>query len=108
MAFGKMDEKDDATFYSFPRIGIHHIDDPCIQRLTNWYGQLVASKDIRVHVDLASSWVSHFPTKSGIIFLGEVENSVFGRDLAQNRRWEMWQRGGRMAADDRQEAGAKR
>ena len=61
MAFGKMDEKDDATFYSFPRIGIHHIDDPCIQRLTDWYGQLVASKDIRIHVDLASSWVSHFP-----------------------------------------------
>ena len=63
IAFYRMDEQDDAVFYSHPRIYVHHIDDACIGRLSGWYGQFIQTRypNSEVHVDLASSWVSHFP-----------------------------------------------
>jgi SAM-dependent methyltransferase len=57
-AFRRLDEDDDAAFYSFPR-RVVHIDDGAIAALTGLYAVLVPAGG-RV-LDLMSSWRSHLP-----------------------------------------------
>lgn len=56
--FERVDESDDAQFYTQPRI-VTHIDDEACNALAAWYmNNLPAGGDI---LDLMSSWVSHLP-----------------------------------------------
>jgi len=41
--FLRKDETKDSEFYAQPRINIHHIDDPAIAALTNYYASVVQS-----------------------------------------------------------------
>jgi len=56
--FERVDESDDAGFYTQPRL-VTHIDDEACNALAVWYmNNLPAGGDI---LDLMSSWVSHLP-----------------------------------------------
>jgi SAM-dependent methyltransferase len=57
-AFRRLDEEDDAAFYSFPRLVVH-IDDGAIAALSAIYARLLPPRG-RV-LDLMSSWRSHLP-----------------------------------------------
>jgi len=56
--FTRMDETDDADFYSQPRF-VTHIDDSAINALKQYYAKTVPKDSIIL--DLCSSWISHFP-----------------------------------------------
>ena len=56
--FQRVDESDDALFYSAPRL-VAHVDDATIAALTRYYADVLPS-DGRV-LDLMSSWISHLP-----------------------------------------------
>jgi len=61
----RIDNTDDASFYSVPRF-VTHIDDRAIESLTSFYGEelgtLASQKKDNVDVlDLCSSWISHLP-----------------------------------------------
>ena len=56
--FRKIDESDDAQFYSQPRF-VTHIDDSAVATLSEHYANVLQPED-RV-LDLMSSWVSHLP-----------------------------------------------
>ena len=57
-AFDRLDEDDDALFYSFPR-RVVHIDDGAIAALGRLYAELLPRQG-RV-LDLMASWRSHLP-----------------------------------------------
>ncbi len=54
----KLDESDDALFYSTPRF-VTHVDESFIQQLTDLYRERLQPNS--VIFDLMSSWVSHLP-----------------------------------------------
>ncbi|NEO89188.1 MAG: methyltransferase domain-containing protein [Moorea sp. SIO3G5] len=54
----KLDESDDALFYSFPRF-VNHVDEGFIDQLVNLYRERL-QPNTRI-LDLMSSWVSHLP-----------------------------------------------
>jgi SAM-dependent methyltransferase len=56
--FARVDEGDDAVFYSVPRL-VTHIDDDAIAAVADLYEELCVDGDV---LDLMSSWVSHFRT----------------------------------------------
>jgi SAM-dependent methyltransferase len=56
--FARVDEGDDALFYSAPRF-VTHIDPGTIAALTDYYREALAP-DMRL-LDLMSSWISHLP-----------------------------------------------
>jgi hypothetical protein len=55
----------DTRFYKQSRVDVHHIDEAAQARLADYYTDLLSSEDRRethdLHIDLATSWVSHFP-----------------------------------------------
>jgi hypothetical protein len=56
--FQRDDSSDDKEFYSAPRL-VYHIDDAAVCALTSFYEKTIPDgADV---LDLASSWVSHFP-----------------------------------------------
>lgn len=80
--FSRMDESDDTIFYDQPRL-VTHIDDPCIQALTEFYAtELNDGDDV---LDICSSWVSHYPSewKGGSNVVGLGMNKY---ELSQNKR----------------------
>ncbi len=56
--FRRLDESDDADFYSVARL-VTHIDDATIAALTDVYREILSPGG--VILDLMSSWVSHLP-----------------------------------------------
>jgi SAM-dependent methyltransferase len=56
--FRRMDESDDMMFYDQPRL-VYHIDDSAVDALTKYYADCF--KDGEDVLDIASSWVSHYP-----------------------------------------------
>ena len=76
----RADETSDQHWYSQPRF-VTHIDDQCIQALSNVYFQVFQDNDSVL--DLCSSWISHFPvnqpTLSNVVGLGMNE-----QELARN------------------------
>lgn len=56
--FQRVDESDDALFYSAPRL-VAHIDEATIDALTRYYAEVLPA-GARV-LDLMSSWISHLP-----------------------------------------------
>ena len=79
--FSRMDESDDAIFYSQPRL-VYHIDDPAVSALTQYYAENFKNdEDV---LDICSSWVSHYPKdwKGGnVVGLGMNEY-----ELKQNKQ----------------------
>eukprot|EP01052_Picozoa_sp_SAG31_P023355 SAG31_NODE_1920_length_6919_cov_7.423754_5_plen_463_part_00 len=70
--FERLDEHDDASFYSSPRINVHHLDEPARSALTAHYTDVFdfhcSHPDVLYDsvpqlsvLDLCSSWVSHYP-----------------------------------------------
>ena len=57
-AFDRLDDEDDAHFYSFPR-RVVHIDDGAIEALGKLYAELVSGAGCVL--DLMASWRSHLP-----------------------------------------------
>ena len=66
-AFDRLDEDDDALFYSFPR-RVVHIDDGAIAALGQLYAELLPPQG-RV-LDLMASWRSHLPPSFGGALVG--------------------------------------
>ncbi|XP_043707138.1 uncharacterized protein LOC122656607 isoform X1 [Telopea speciosissima] len=60
--FKRFDESPDSLFYETPRF-VTHIDDPAIAALTKYYSKVFPPSNSPgvSHLDLCSSWVSHFP-----------------------------------------------
>ena len=56
--FQRVDEADDALFYTTPRL-VTHIDDAAIAAITRFYETLIPEGG--AVLDLMSSWVSHLP-----------------------------------------------
>ena len=56
--FRRVDESDDADFYTQPRL-VAHIDDATIARLTQAYRELVPAGG--AVLDLMTAWISHLP-----------------------------------------------
>lgn len=81
--FTRLDESDDGIFYDQPRF-VTHIDDPCIQALTEFY-YATALQDGDDVLDLCSSWVSHYPAawQNGEAVVGLGMN---GDELERNPR----------------------
>jgi SAM-dependent methyltransferase len=59
--FARVDDGDDALFYSEPRF-VTHIDPGTIAALTQYYRETLAD-GLRV-LDLMSSWISHLPPEA--------------------------------------------
>ena len=77
-AFHRIDDDDDAQFYSFPRLVVH-IDAGAIEALGRLYAELVSSSG-RV-LDLMASWRSHLPRS----FAGRVVGlGMNGEEMADN------------------------
>jgi len=76
--FRRLDEGDDAAFYSFPRLVVH-IDDGAIVALTGLHGALLPARG-RV-LDLMASWRSHLPAGFGGRAIGLGLNAV---EMAEN------------------------
>ena len=72
-------------FYVYSRM-VHHIDENAVAELNKFYGDVLPgpvidegkTKDLPKILDLASSWVSHIPLKSGNVF---PRNRVVGVGL---------------------------
>jgi len=56
--FAVQDSSVDEIFYEQPRL-VYHIDDFCVQALTEQYTKLLSDDDDIL--DICSSWVSHYP-----------------------------------------------
>ncbi|MAH83727.1 MAG: hypothetical protein CBB68_05110 [Rhodospirillaceae bacterium TMED8] len=66
----RVDETDDAIFYSQPRI-VKHIDDPACSALTDYFREVLPPNG--VILDLMSSYASHLPEDidyKGVVGLG--------------------------------------
>ncbi len=80
-AFDRMDPREDALFYSQPRL-VQHIDSTAIANITQLYARFL-QPGMQV-LDLMSSWVSHLPDT-----LDELQVTGLGmnaRELEQNTR----------------------
>lgn len=77
----KLDESDDALFYSAPRF-VTHVDEPFIQQLTDLYRERLQPQT-RI-LDLMSSWVSHLPEE--IEFAHVEGHGLNAEELARNSR----------------------
>jgi SAM-dependent methyltransferase len=78
--FTRMDESRDVIFYDQPRL-VTHIDDPCINALTKFYGETLRDGDDVL--DICSSWISHYPkTWKGGKVVGMGMNQY---ELSQNK-----------------------
>ena len=83
----KLDESDDALFYSQPRF-VHHLDGAFRARLTNLYRERL-QPDWRV-LDLMSSWVSHLP--EDVTYAEVIGHGLNAEELAANPRLQRhWQ-----------------
>ncbi|CEL99344.1 unnamed protein product [Vitrella brassicaformis CCMP3155] len=60
-SFRRFDESHDGRFYDSPRL-VQHIDDGARAALTWYYTNALPGGENTAHLDLCSSWVSHFPT----------------------------------------------
>lgn len=79
----KLDESDDALFYSYPRF-VTHVDDGFIAQLTNLYRERL-KPNTRI-LDLMSSWVSHLPDE---MEFSHVEGHGLNQaELAKNPRFD--------------------
>jgi hypothetical protein len=77
----KLDDTDDALFYSFPRF-VTHVDEGFIDRLTNLYRERL-KPNTRIF-DMMSSWVSHLPEE--MEFAHVEGHGMNAEELAKNRR----------------------
>ncbi|MBW4496492.1 MAG: methyltransferase domain-containing protein [Oscillatoria princeps RMCB-10] len=77
----KLDDTDDALFYSFPRF-VTHVDEGFIDRLTNLYRERL-KPNTRIF-DMMSSWVSHLPEE--MEFAHVEGHGMNPEELAKNRR----------------------
>lgn len=83
--FRRMDERDDASFYSFPRL-VTHIDDHAIEAVRALYAELLPPGG--AVLDLMSSWVSHLPADAAyarVVGLGMNET-----ELRENKQLDEW------------------
>jgi hypothetical protein len=77
----KLDDTDDALFYSFPRF-VTHVDEGFIDRLTNLYRERL-KPNTRIF-DMMSSWVSHLPEE--MEFAHVEGHGMNPEELVKNRR----------------------
>jgi SAM-dependent methyltransferase len=78
--FRRMDERDDALFYTQPRL-VTHIDDHAIEAIRCLYAELLPPEG--QVLDLMSSWVSHMPDELSacrVIGLGMNETELREND----------------------------
>lgn len=80
-AFARVDEGDDAEFYTPVRL-VTHIDEAAIAALTDFYRSVL--KPGSVVLDLMSSWVSHLPPE--LAFADVIGHGMNGEELAANPR----------------------
>jgi len=83
--FRRMDEREDAAFYSVPRL-VTHIDDHAIEAVRQLYAELLPPGG--AVLDLMSSWVSHLPEDveyARVAGLGMNEE-----ELRRNERLDSW------------------
>ncbi|CAJ1346126.1 unnamed protein product [Effrenium voratum] len=76
----RMDETDDAVFYSSARL-VKHIDDSAIRSIKDYYQ--VQFQPSSAVLDICSSWVSHFPEMHLARAVGLGMNA---EELAQNQQ----------------------
>ena len=92
--FRRLDESDDAEFYTQPRL-VNHIDDAAVAAATKFYTALfmeLASERAAAPevLDLCSSWVSHYPPDSAVR-LGRVAGlGMNAEELQANPRLTEW------------------
>jgi methyltransferase family protein len=84
-AFARLDETDDALFYTPPRL-VQHIDDGAIAALTDLYRTVLPASGALL--DLMSSWVSHLPPD--IEYGDIVGHGMNAEELAANPRLTRW------------------
>jgi SAM-dependent methyltransferase len=80
-----MDEREDASFYAFPRL-VTHIDDHAIEAVRALYAELLPPGG--AILDLMSSWVSHLPAEAAyarVTGLGMNET-----ELRENKQLDDW------------------
>jgi SAM-dependent methyltransferase len=77
----KLDESDDALFYSQPRF-VHHLDTAFRSRLTRLYRERIPTD--AVVLDLMSSWVSHLPAEGR--YREVIGHGLNERELQANPR----------------------
>lgn len=77
----KLDEANDALFYSAPRL-VTHVDERFIQQLTELYQQRLTPNSCIF--DMMSSWVSHLP--SDMVFDRVEGHGMNAEELAKNPR----------------------
>jgi SAM-dependent methyltransferase len=76
-AFSRLDENDDATFYSTDRF-VSHLDSLALDTVEKLIGELVVEEN-PVILDLMAGWDSHIPEKlepSGVVGLGLNRNEL--------------------------------
>ena len=81
--FHRQDTSSDSLWYAQPRF-VTHIDDACIEALTNVYSQILQPND--AVLDLCSSWISHFPAPSTTSLGNVIGLGLNQQELAANRR----------------------
>lgn len=91
--FRRLDETDDAQFYTTSRF-VLHVDDAaiaaCKQFYTQTFQELAAERQQPLDVlDLCSSWVSHFPA-DGVRFGRVAGLGMNAEELAANRQLSEW------------------
>jgi hypothetical protein len=79
--FRRIDESDDADFYTAARL-VTHIDDPTIDALTQLYRQMLPPGS--AVLDLMSSWISHLP--SDVAYARVAGLGMNRTELEQNPR----------------------
>lgn len=94
--FRRLDETDDALFYSTSRF-VLHVDDAAIAACKRFYTQtfqeLAAERQQPLDVlDLCSSWVSHFPDDGvdGVRFGRVAGLGMNAEELAANKQLSEW------------------
>ena len=92
-AWRRLDESDDAQFYSTPRL-VFHVDDAAVAACKRFYTQtfleLAAAREQPLDVlDLCSSWVSHYPA-DGVRFGRVAGLGMNAEELAANKQLSEW------------------
>lgn len=83
--FGRIDERDDATFYTAPRLVVH-IDQCAVSTISTLLGGLIPQNG--EILDLMSSWRSHLPVElraKAVVGLG-----MNGTEMAENDQLTRW------------------
>lgn len=85
--FERLDEKDDAIFYTSPRF-VRHIDDAAIAALSDHYRKVLSpGYDV---LDMCSSWISHLPPENELT-LGRVYGiGLNAEELSMNQALTSW------------------